>query len=133
MSNEINKIYQPLGGEGWPAADVAEAAENRKSDSAPLASSCKNEPEHVENAQINRHAIGTAGSASVPIVITQRGIENWLHRYGSEARGDQFWAAYRLWLSCQMINQPAFHKSAAFRDAHHRDMRAFTKAIGLTQ
>ena len=65
------------------------------------------------------------------IIISQRGIEKWMHRYGSEAPQPVFTAAYHAWLSSRLIDQPAFYQSPAFREAHYRDMRAFTKAIGL--
>ncbi len=66
------------------------------------------------------------------IIITPRSIENWLHRYGSEAPDHVFRSALMAWHSSRLVDQPAFHQSAAFRELHYRDMRAFTRAIGLT-
>lgn len=72
------------------------------------------------------------GFSVLPIIISPRGIEHWMHRYGSEAPDHIFKAAMRAWESARTIDQPAFHQSEAFRKAHYADMRAFTTAIGLT-
>ena len=70
--------------------------------------------------------------AVTPIIISPRGIEQWMHRYGSEAPEHVFKAAMQTWLSARHLDQIGFHQCEVLRDLHYRDMRAFTKAIGLT-
>ena len=58
----------PLGGEGCPAADVADTAKNRKSRSADLAGLNRFKRERVGNGQKNWHTGDTAlfGKGSTP-------------------------------------------------------------------
>lgn len=51
--------YIPLGGEGCPAADVAEPLKNRKSRKGRLAGSCRFVRERVGNLQIKWHVVDT--------------------------------------------------------------------------
>lgn len=66
----------------------------------------------------------------VPILISPRGIERFLHRYGSEAPDGVFEIAMHAWLSACSKDLPAY-QSPPLRELHHRDMRAFAQVIGL--
>lgn len=76
------------------------------------------------------HRVFRKVSNTIPLIISPRGMEKWMHLYGSEAPDDVFEIAMHAWLSACSKDLPAY-QSPPLRELHHRDMRAFAQVIGL--
>lgn len=89
-------------------------------------------PKQINNSGLSANAVPTFVPGVVPIIISPHGIEKWLHRYGSEAPEPVFRAAMAAWESARLLDDVGFHQCEVLRELHYRDMRAFTRAIGLS-
>lgn len=104
---QSNRSYT-LGGEGWPAADVAEAFKNRKSSNAALQVRAGASPEQTGALQKNWHrfdtALFTTRSAVVALALL---LTTTIEIRGSHARGLADPRAHTERVSMEVVNLPA--------------------------
>lgn len=115
-----------FGGEGWPASDVPEGHENRKSRNESLPDLADPLQERVENQQINWHTVDTAGSQDVP--LTSRQFDRWLIKQDKTVWPDRLLeTAERARLALQGTEQ-GVGQDPGIQAVARRDLYAFTRA-----